>query len=73
MNTRELVDVVGLEGIHKHSSNHLGEKMVVVAQWKLGVVVAWGWRYGSEGLITEVVAIGMILFRVVGSSGSMSM
>jgi hypothetical protein len=37
------------------------------------VVVAWGWRYGSEGLITEVVAIGMILFRVVGSSGSMSM
>lgn len=52
MNTRELVDVVGLEGIHKHSSNHLGEKMVVVAQWRLGVVVAWGWRYGSEGLIT---------------------
>jgi hypothetical protein len=32
----EFVDMVGLEGIHKHSPRHLGVRMVVVARWRLG-------------------------------------
>lgn len=42
MDAGEFVDMMGLEGIHKHSSDHLGVMMVVVPRWRMGVELLLG-------------------------------
>lgn len=42
MDAGEFVDMMSLEGIHKHSSDHLGVMMAVVARWRIGVELLLG-------------------------------
>ena len=42
MDAGEFVDMMGLEGIHKHSSDHLGVMMAVVPRWRMGVMLLLG-------------------------------